>query len=88
MKVVDEDGNSMTKLLAERNVLNRRITILRSTFARASSYGDRYSRNEIRTVSTVETKPLRQEIDKFSKLYRELDIKIQRLNFTFDLTEE
>ena len=88
MKVVDEDGNSMTKLLAERDVLNRRITILRSTFARASSYGDRYSRNEIRTVSTVETKPLRQEIDKFSKLYRELDIKIQRLNFTFDLTEE
>lgn len=88
MKVVDEDGNSMTKLLAERDVLNRRITILRSTFARAYSYGDRYSRNEIRTVSTVESKPLRQEIDKFSKFYRELDIKIQRLNFTFDLTEE
>ena len=88
MKVVDEDGNSMMKLLAERDVLNRCITILRSTFARASSYGDRYSRNEIRTVSTVETKPLRQEIDKFSKLYRELDVKIQRLNFTFDLIEE
>ena len=88
MKVVDEDGNSMTKLLAERDVLNKRITILRSTFARASSYGDRYSRNEIRTVSTVETKPLRQEIDKFSKLYRELDIKIQRLNFTFELIEK
>lgn len=87
MKVVDEDGNSMTKLLAKRDVLNKRITILRSTFIRASSYGDRYSRNEIRTVSTIETKPLRQELDKFSKQYRQLDMTIQRLNFTYDLVE-
>lgn len=34
MKVVDEDGKSMTKLLAERDVLNKRITILRSAFER------------------------------------------------------
>ena len=41
MKIVDEEGNSMTKLLAERDVLNKRIGIMRSTFNRAASYGDR-----------------------------------------------
>ena len=85
MKIVDEEGNSMTKLLAERDVLNKRISILRSTFIRAASYGDRYSRNEVRSIATIEAKPLRQELDKFSKQYRELDMTIQRLNFTYDL---
>lgn len=87
MKVVDENGHSMTKLLAERDVLNKRIAILRNTFNRASSYGDRYSRNEIRTVATIEIKPLRQQINKYSKQYREIDLKVQRLNFTYDLVE-
>lgn len=86
MKIVDEEGNSMTKLLAERDVLNKRIGILRSTFNRAASYGDRYSRNEVRSVATI-GKPLRQELDKFSKQYRALDMTIQRLNFTYDLEE-
>ena len=85
MKVVNEDGKSMTKMLAERDVLTNRIGILRSTFNRAASYGDRYSRNEVRSVATIEAKPLRQELDKFSKQYRELDMTIQRLNFTYDL---
>ncbi len=87
MKVVNEDGKTMTKMLAERDVLNKRIGILRSTFNRAASYGDRYSRNEVRSVATIEAKPLRQELDKFSKQYRELDMTIQRLNFTYDLEE-
>lgn len=87
MKVVNEDGKTMTKMLAERDVLNKRIGILRSTFNRAASYGDRYSRNEVRSVATIEAKPLRQELDKFSKQYRELDMTIQRLNFTYDIEE-
>ena len=87
MKVVNEDGKTMTKMLAERDVLNKRIGILRSTFNRAASYGDRYSRNEVRSVATIEAKPLRQELDKFSKQYRELDMTIQKLNFTYDIEE-
>ena len=87
MKVVYDDGKTMTKMLAERDVLNKRIGILRSTFNRAASYGDRYSCNEVRSVATIEAKPLRQELDKFSKQYRELDMTIQRLNFTYDLEE-
>ena len=87
MKVVNEDGKTMTKMLAERDVLTKRIGILRSTFNRAASYGDRYSRNEVRSVATIEAKPLRRELDKFSKQYRALDMTIQRLNFTYDLEE-
>jgi hypothetical protein len=87
MRVVDEEGNSMTKLLANRDVLNKRIGILRNTFNRVSSYGDRYCRTEIRTVATMDARQLHQELDKYAKQAREIDLKVQRLNFTYDLLE-
>lgn len=86
MQIVADDGRNMTKLLAERDILKKRIDILRNTFNEATNSGSRY-RNEIRYVTTIEVKPLRQELDKFSQQYRQLDMKIQELNFTNDLVE-
>lgn len=87
MKVVDEDGKSMTKLLAERDILNKRITILRSAFERASKPVDRYSCNEIRMLTKIDVKSLRRQIDKYSQQYRQLDYEIQIMNFKYDLVE-
>ena len=86
MYVVADDGRSMTKLLAERDILKKRIEVLRNTFNVATNSGSRY-RNEVRYVTTIEIKPLRQELDKYSQEYRQLDMKIQELNFTNDLVE-
>ncbi len=86
MRIVTDDGRNMTKLLAERDILKKRIDILRNTFNEATNSGSRY-RNEIRYVTIIKVKPLRQELDKFSQQYRQLDMKIQELNFTNDLIE-
>ena len=86
MRIVTDDGRNMTKLLAERDILKKRIDILRNTFNEATNSGSRY-RNEIRYVTTIEVKPLRQQLDKFAQQYRQLDMKIQELNFTNDLIE-
>ena len=86
MKIVADDGRSMTKLLAERDILKKRIDILRNTFNVATNSGSRY-RNEVRYVTSIEVKPLRQQLDKYSQQYRQLDMKIQELNFTNDLVE-
>ena len=86
MQIVADDGRTMTKLLAERDVLNKHIGVLRNTFNEATNSGSRY-RNEIRYVTTIEVKPLRQQLDKFAQQYRQLDMKIQELNFTNDLVE-
>ena len=87
MKIVNDEGKSMTKLLAERDVLNKRIIILRNTFDRASKPVDRYSCNEIRMVTKIDVKSLRRELDKYSQQYRQLDNEIQMMNFKFDLVE-
>jgi uncharacterized coiled-coil DUF342 family protein len=86
MQIVADDGRTMTKLLAERDILKKRIDVLRHTFNEATNSGSRY-RNEIRYVTTIEVKPLRQQLDKFAQQYRQLDMKILELNFTNDLVE-
>lgn len=85
MRVVTDDGRSMTKLLAERDVLKKRIDVLRNTFNEATN--SRRYRGEIRFYTAIEVKPLRQQLDKYSQQYRQLDMKIQELNFAKDLVD-
>lgn len=77
-----KDGKSLTEMLAEREVLLKRIGVLREVFATASQSQDRYSRSEIKFVSTVDVKDLNKTIDGYSQQLRKLDIAIQQLNFS------
>lgn len=88
MQIVDEDGKTMTKLLAERDVLKKHIDVLRQTFDHATEVPGRYNRNEIKYVITIDAKSLRQQLDQLSQQYRQLDMKIQALNFSCDLIEQ
>lgn len=51
----------------------------------ASIVQDRYSRTEVRYERTVDVKAIQKEIDTLSKSYREMDIRIQELNWTTEL---
>lgn len=88
MQIVDEDGKTMTKLLAERDALKKHIDVLRHTFDQATEAPSRYSRNEIKYVITIDAKSLRDKLDQLSQQYRQLDMKIQMLNFSCDLVEQ
>lgn len=46
---------------------------------------DRYSRTEVKFISTIDINKLQKEIDKLSREFRELDTKIQGLNWTIEL---
>ena len=88
MQIVDEEGKTMTKLLAERDALKKHIDVLRHTFDQATEAPSRYSRNEIKYVITIDAKSLREKLDQLSQEYRQLDMKIQMLNFSCDLVEQ
>lgn len=85
MQTVNAEGKTVTKLMAEKDVLTTRITILREAFDRASSGSDRYSRSEIKMVTTVDVKKLRKMVDDYSAKLRTLDVEIQALNFQTEL---
>ncbi len=52
---------------------------------RASDLTPRHTLTEIRVVSTVDVAALRKECDALSKQLRELEIRIQSLNWTIEL---
>ena len=80
-----KDGKTLTMMMAERDVQGKRLQVLREAFDRASQSQDRYGRNEIKYVTTVDVPALRKQIDKHAKEFRLLDMEIQALNFATEL---
>ena len=79
------DGKSITELLARREVLMRRISILQSVLSTASRTVMRGSRMEVKIYSTVDVPALRKECDEASRDLRQLDTTIQSANWLIDL---
>ena len=76
---------TLTDLIAKRDCLKQKIGIMRSFLDKASEKVSRYSKTEIRILSTVSVSDLQKEVDKLSKELRETDETIQGLNWTTDL---
>ncbi len=83
-KTVSGDA-TLTELLARRDCLKQRVNMMRSFLEAASAKVDRYSTKEIKVTSTVSVSELQKQNDKLSKELRELDEKIQELNWTTEL---
>ena len=79
------DGTELTFLLAKRDVLKQKIVMLRNFLNTASAKVDRYSRTEIKILSSVDVTKLQKQIDVLSKEYRTIDEKIQGANWTTEL---
>ena len=84
-RTVSAEGVTVTELLAKRDCLKKRVQFMRSFLDSASSKVDRYSKTEIRVVSTVDVPALQKQVDAASKALRETDEKLQELNWTTEL---
>ena len=76
---------TLKQLMAERDVLTKRVQILRDVFNQASSSSERYSRSEIKYITTIDVKAMGKQIDKLSSQLRTLDVEIQSINFSTEL---
>ena len=82
---VTDGGTTITGLIARRDCLKQKISMLREFLDCASQLARRHSLSEILVVSTVDVAAQRKTIDSLSKELRELDTRIQSLNWTVDL---
>lgn len=82
---IQENGQTLTGLLAKRDCQAQRLHILRDFLSSASSTVQRGLRSEIKIKSTVKVAELQKEVDHLSKELRELDGSIQALNWTTEL---
>jgi hypothetical protein len=82
-----EDVGTLTEALARRDGLDLKFSLLNGLLEAASNRVNRYSRTEIKIVATVDVTVLRTRLNDTAKERRDLDAKIQGMNWTTDLLE-
>ncbi|ANF96632.1 DIP1984 family protein [Paenibacillus bovis] len=83
--VMLDDTRTLADALVDRDMLSMRRTALADLAQSASIRQDRFTRSEVRFVSIVNVAELQREADQLAKTYRELDTRIQGMNWLTDL---
>ena len=78
-------GRTLTEIIAAKDVLSLHLSTLRAVLEDANVRSDRYSRNEIKFVRTIDVTELQKKVDSLSKELRELDSSLQQANWMTDL---
>jgi hypothetical protein len=81
------EGRTISDALAERDVLAMRRAVYAELAQVASVTQSRYTRTEVKYVSTVSVAELQKRADQLAREYRELDARIQELNWNTELLE-
>lgn len=82
---VQVGGESLTALLARRDMLTVKLSSYRNLAQSASQLGHRGMRSEIKWLSTVNVRELQKQVDGLAKELRLLDNSIQAANWATDL---
>ncbi|MBE6115915.1 MAG: hypothetical protein E7187_03710 [Erysipelotrichaceae bacterium] len=83
--VVKAEGKTLTQLIADRDVLSRKIAVYKSAVYQASLNTARARNTEIKVLPTINVQSFQKEIDRMSRQLRETDNAIQSTNWTEDL---
>lgn len=79
------NGKTVSDVLAERDVLAMRRAAYNNLALNAAVAQGRLTRSEIKYVSTVKVAEIQKRSDELAKDYRELDVRIQELNWQTEL---
>ncbi|WP_046214518.1 DIP1984 family protein [Paenibacillus wulumuqiensis] len=82
-----DDTRTLADGLVERDILSMRRQALTELAQSASIRQDRFTRTEVRFISTVDVGELQREADRLAKTYRELDTRIQEMNWLTTLLD-
>ena len=76
------EGENLTRLMARKDVLTQRVSLMRDVLKHVVENDTRYGRNEVKYIRLVDVSALRKETDNYASQLRELDMRIQSLNWT------
>jgi len=80
------NNETFADLLTQRDMLKASLKIYSDLANAASEIRDRYSRSEIKYVSTVNVSDIRKIVDSLAKRFREVDTSIQEYNWKTELS--
>ena len=82
-----DGGRTVADAIAERDLAGKRRDFLAAIAEAASTRQDRYSKSEVKFVAALSIASLQAEVDRLAKHYRELDTRLQELNWKTELIE-
>lgn len=80
-----DDAIHISDAIAMRDTLDLRIRMLRDLIHAASERERLFTRTEIKFISTVDTAALQKQVDGLSRRRRDLDARLQAINWQVDL---
>jgi len=78
---------TITDALAERDVMALESNIYMHMAETASNTRDRITRTEVKYIATINVAEIQKQADELAKNYRELDTRLQELNWQTELAE-
>jgi len=78
-------NKSISDAIAEREIIAKKRDAMVGIAEAASTRQDRYSKSEVKFVATVSIAQLQKEADQLARQYREMDTRIQELNWMTEL---
>ncbi len=78
-------ATTISDALAERDVLAVQRAVYLDLANSAAITHDRYSKSEVKYVSTINVAEMQKRADELAKKYRDLDTRIQQLNWQTEL---
>ena len=79
-----DSGDTIADALAQRDILKFKSGVYRGLAQSATVSQGRFTRSEIKFVSTVDVKETQEQADAYAKSHRELDATIQAANWSTD----
>jgi hypothetical protein len=80
-----DEKQTISDAIAARDLFGKKRDMLASIAEAASTRQDRYSKSEVKFVATVSIAQLQKQVDQLSRQYREVDTRLQELNWNTEL---
>ncbi|MGA2218084.1 MAG: DIP1984 family protein [Terracidiphilus sp.] len=84
-KTAFDNERSISDAIARRDITAKKRDFLSGIADAASTRQDRYSKSEVKFVATLSVAQLQKQVDQLSKDFRELDTRLQELNWLTEL---
>ena len=82
-----DEQQSLADALTERDLLGQERKIYSALLDVAAMQHERYSRTEIKSITTINVKDTQKYVDELSRKHRMLDTKIQEINWLTNVIE-
>ena len=82
-----QEGMTLSEALATRDILLLKRNVYSSLAEAASVRQDRYTRSEVKYISTINVSEMQGRVDELSQEYRLIDSGIQAANWNIDLMD-